>query len=152
MSIIDVFDKAIIDYHIGLNCEGKHAASLVQRSLWRRKLLTKEQRPVIRTDNGPQFISNAFEETCESNNIEHERIPPKTPNKNAHIESFHAILERERLSKYEFASYQEAYHVVTDFIDFYNKRRMHGSLNDLSPLEFSQQVAAGHILDIIIKV
>jgi putative transposase len=24
---------------------------------------------------------------------EHERIPPKTPNKNAHIESFHAVLE-----------------------------------------------------------
>lgn len=152
MSVIDVFDRTIIDYHIGLSCEGKHAASLVQRCLWKRKLLAKEQRPVIRTDNGPQFISNAFEEACESNNVEHERIPPKTPNKNAHIESFHAIIERERLSKYEFADYQEAYQVVSDFIDFYNKRRMHGSLNDLSPLEFSQQVAAGDISGVIIKV
>ncbi|MFC7061683.1 integrase core domain-containing protein [Halobacillus seohaensis] len=27
--------------------------------------------------------------------MEHERIPPKTPNANAHIESFHRLLEDE---------------------------------------------------------
>jgi len=152
LGVIDVFDRAIIDYHIGLSCEGKHAASLIQRSLWRRKLLAKQERPVIRTDNGPQFISNAFEEACQSYNTEHERIPPKTPNKNAHIESFHAILERERLVRYEFTSYQEAYQVVTEFIQFYNKRRIHGSLKDLPPEVFSQQVVAGNISNIIVKV
>ncbi|MFZ7101934.1 MAG: transposase [Peptococcaceae bacterium] len=66
LCVIDVFDRAIIDYHIGLTCEGKHAASLIQRSLWRRKLLAKQERPVIRIDNGPQFISNAFAEACQN--------------------------------------------------------------------------------------
>lgn len=133
-SVIDVFDRTIIDYHIGLSCEGKHGASLIQRCMWRRKLLSKQERPVIRTDNGPQFISNVFEEACESCNNEHERIPLKTPNKNAHIESFHAILERERLTRYEFRSYQEAYQVIAEFIQFYNKRRIHGSIKDLKLL------------------
>jgi putative transposase len=64
-----------------------------------------EQKPVIRSDNGPQFISNLFEETCLEFGIEHERIPFKTPNLNAHIESFNAILEEECLSRREFASY-----------------------------------------------
>lgn len=152
LCVIDVFDREIIDYHIGLTCEGKHAASLIQRSLWKRKLLSKQERPVIRTDNGPQFISNAFAEACQSYNIEHERIPPKTPNKNAHIESFHAILERERLARYEFNSHQEAYQVVTEFIQFYNKRRIHGSLRNLPPEVFSLHFAAGNISDIVIKV
>jgi putative transposase len=152
LGVIDVFDRAIIDYHIGLNCEGKHAASLIERCLWRRKLLSKQERPVIRTDNGPQFISNVFEEACENYNTEHERIPPKTPNKNAHIESFHAILERECLIRYEFKSYQEAYQVTTEFIQFYNKRRIHGSLKDLSPEVFSQRVAAGNITGIVVRV
>lgn len=152
LCVIDVFDRAIIDYYIGLTCEGKHAASLIQRSLWKRKLLSKQERPVIRTDNGPQFISNAFAGVCQSFNIEHERIPPKTPNKNAHIEYFHAILERERLARYEFNSYQEVYQVVKDFIQFYNKRRIHGSLRNLPPEDFSLQFAAGNISDIVIKV
>lgn len=62
-------------------------------------------RPVIRSDNGPQFISHRFEEACESFGMIHERIPPKTPNKNAHIESFHSILEAGSiydLSPYEY--------------------------------------------------
>ncbi|MTV49078.1 DDE-type integrase/transposase/recombinase [Heliobacillus mobilis] len=65
LCIIDVYDRAIIDYHIGLNCEGKHAAQTLQRALCKRKMFESIERPVIRTDNGPQFICHVFEETCE---------------------------------------------------------------------------------------
>jgi putative transposase len=87
LSFIDVFDRAIVDYYIGLTCSGQDAAETLKRALWRRNLYNKEQKPVIRSDNGPQFISNIFANTCGSLNIEHERIPFKTPNMNAHIES-----------------------------------------------------------------
>ncbi len=33
MGIIDVYDRVIIDYHIGLTCEGRHAAHLLERAL-----------------------------------------------------------------------------------------------------------------------
>ncbi|WP_370872870.1 integrase core domain-containing protein [Croceifilum oryzae] len=62
----------------------------------------------LRTDNGPQFISHLFGDFCESNDLEHERIPPRTPNKNAHIKSFHSTLEHECLIRHEFKNYQEA--------------------------------------------
>ncbi|WP_432748854.1 integrase core domain-containing protein [Pectinatus frisingensis] len=54
--------------------------------------------------------------------IEHERISPKTPNLNAHIESFRSILERDYYSKNEFLSYTEIHKIVTEFIDFYVNR------------------------------
>lgn len=152
MCIIDVYDRIIIDYHLGLSCEGKHAAQLMQRALWKRQLFTDTAKPVIRTDNGPQFISHAFENACTEFGVEHERIPPKTPNKNAHIESFHAILENDCLSKHEFATYQDAYRTVTDYIQFYNQRRLHGSLYDLSPMEFINQLALGKVKPFIVKV
>lgn len=152
MGMLDIYDRALIDYHIGLSCEGKHAAQLIQRALWKRKFLDKEQRPIIRTDNGPQFISHAFEQACDTYHIEHERIPTKTPNKNAHIESFHAILEQECFSRHEFRNYQEAYQKVSEFIQFYNQRRMHGSLYDLSPLEFHQQLVSGQIKPFVVNV
>jgi putative transposase len=152
LSILDVFDRAVIDYHIGLSCEAKHAAELLQRALWKRNLFEGNQRPVIRTDNGPQFISHAFEQACERFGTEHERIPPKTPNKNAHIESFHAVLEDECLRRCEFASYAEAHEAVGDYIRFYNERRMHGSLYDLSPMQFSEAVKGGKIRPLVVKV
>lgn len=152
MCIIDVYDRMIIDYHIGLSCEGKHAAQLIQRALWKRRLFSETAKPIIRTDNGPQFISHVFEDACSEYGTEHERIPPKTPNKNAHIESFHAILEKDCLSRHEFTSYQDAYQIVIDYIQFYNQRRLHGSLYDLSPLEFINQLASGRVELFIVKV
>ena len=152
MSIIDVYDRVIVDYHIGLTCEGKHAAHIVQRALWKRKLVNNSQLPVIRTDNGPQFISHAFEDSCEALSLEHERIPPKTPNLNAHIESFHSILERDCYSKNEFDSYTDAHKVVTEFLDFYNNRYLHGSLKDMPPVIFHNMVTALEISPFTVKV
>ncbi|SFM52636.1 Integrase core domain-containing protein, partial [Paenibacillus sp. 1_12] len=65
-----------------------------------------------------------------------ERIPPRTPNKNAHIESFHAILEAECYGRHEFETYPQTYEIVTQFIQDYNQQRIHGSIYDLSPYEY----------------
>jgi len=132
MCVIDVYDRMIVDYHMGLSCEGKHAAQVIQRALWKRNLFETNCRPVIRSDNGPQFISYVFEETCEQYSVEHERIPPKTPN--------------------EFVSYQEAYQLVNEYIQFYNERRIHGSLYDFAPCEFRRRLAAGQFKPFIVKV
>lgn len=68
---------------------------------------------MIRTDNGPPLISHAFQEFCKNHKMEHERILPKTPNMNAHIEAFHRIFEDDCLSQWQFETYAEAYEAVT---------------------------------------
>jgi putative transposase len=138
MSIIDVFDRAIISYHLGLTCEAKHLVQITQEALMKRQLFgkPKEEKPYIRSDNGPQFISHLFEDACETFQMIHERIPPRTPNKNAHIESFHSILEAECYQRHEFETYQQVYEIVSQFIQDYNQQRIHGSIYDLSPYEY----------------
>ncbi|SHL08421.1 integrase core domain-containing protein, partial [Alicyclobacillus tolerans] len=84
--------------------------------------------------------------------VTHERIPPKTPNKNAHIESFHSQLESDRLSGAEFENYQAAYAAVTEYITFYNQRRIHGSLYDLSPEQFMRAIANNEVQPFVVKV
>jgi putative transposase len=138
-SCIDVYDRSIISYHIGLSCEAKDVVRTLQRALLKRQLFEMPTKPVIRSDNGPQFVSHAFELACESFEVEHERIPPRTPNMNAHIESFHRILQDDCLSRYDFGSYGEAYEAVTEFIQFYNERRIHSSIQDLAPADFYKQ-------------
>ena len=136
LSYIDVFDRHIVGYYIGLRCEAKDAVATLKNALWRRKLYTSGQRPVIRSDNEPQLISNAFEQACEELEIEPERIPPKTPNRNAHIESFHRVLEDDRLSQMEFETYAQAYASVDTSMKWYNNTRIHSSIHYLSPVDF----------------
>lgn len=139
MSIIDVYDRGIVAYHMGLSCTGDDVKKTLQRALLKRQQYDKKEKPVIRTDNGPQFISHTFEKFCENSKMEHERIPPRTPNMNAHIESFHRIFEDDCLSRWQFENYAEAYQEVMNFMVYYNERRMHSSLLDLSPKEFYQK-------------
>ena len=152
MSIIDVFDRAIVAYHHGLSCEAKDLVQITQEALMKRQLFDKTKRPVIRSDNGPQFISHRFAEACAQFQLVHERIPPKTPNKNAHIESFHAILESECYQRHAFESYQQAYEIVSGFIHNYNHKRIHGSLYDLSPYEYRDAIQQGTVAPKVIKV
>lgn len=139
LSVIDVYDRMIIEHFKGLNCTGIDAVATIKRALTRRKLIDSSDKPIIRTDNGPQFISDIFEQTCLELAIEHERIPCRTPNKNAHIESFHSILEDDCLSRYEFSSYADAYEKVSNYFNFYNKTRIHGSIRDMAPETFYQE-------------
>lgn len=139
LSIIDVFERRIVGYYRGSKCEATDVCHTLAEAL-KRRVTPPEPLPIIRTDNGPQFVSNLFGDTCESLGIVHERIPPKTPNMNAHIESFHSILEHDLFSKETFDTFAEAYEAVDRYMDFYNNRRMHGSLKRMSPNHFSEWV------------
>jgi hypothetical protein len=100
----------------------------------------------------PSLLAMPSSQPAKSLKLEHERIPPKTPNKNAHIESFHAVLEDECLRRSEFATFAEAHETVMEYINFYNERRIHGSLYDLSPKQFRETLRTGHVQPLVVKL
>lgn len=140
-SLMDVYDRSIVGCHIGLSCESKHVLQLLNQSLKQRN--TSPHGLVLRSDNGPQFKGTVLRSGCQVLGVEQEYIPPKTPNLNAHIESFHAILERECLSENRFRSYYEAVTTVRSFLEFYNQRRIHSGCGFRSPAEYHQATQAG---------
>lgn len=100
---------------------------------------------LVRTDNGPQFTAKIFEETCWKWKLTHERIPVKSPNMNAYIESFHSILEDECYSRNEFTSFTDAYRVISEYMDYYNNRRRHGSIGYMAPAKYYEAVMGNQI-------
>lgn len=135
MSIIDVYDRCIISYHIGLNALAVDALRTLKQAIALREITTSNEL-ILRTDNGPQFTAHVFQDGCMELPITHTRIPNNTPNMNAHIESFHSILESDCLSRHEFQHYAEGYKCVSEFMDYYNHRRRHGSLKNQAPFKF----------------
>jgi len=152
LSYIDVYDRSIIDYHIGLSCKAQDASVTLKRAMIKRDLHNKEADLTIRSDNGPQFRSFKFENTLKELKVEHERIPYATPNKNAHIESFHRILEDECLSKHEFKSFAEAYKIVSEFMKSYNEVRIHSAINYLPPNKYYIKVLDNTAFKQVVKL
>ena len=144
---IDVFSRAIIHYYVGLQCKAKHLVSTFCSAL-RKSNLDYNHGLVIRSDNGPQMTSKQF---CNylakdiRHKVMHEFIPCSTPNKNAHVESFYSIIESEFIPVHYFKTFKDVYIKLTEFINFYNNKRVHGSLRYRTPNEVLELFSAGQI-------
>jgi putative transposase len=65
LSIIDVFDRVVVGQYRGPACKAENVVETLCRALQER-LKPGEALPTIRSDNGPQFVSKLFGDTCES--------------------------------------------------------------------------------------
>ena len=135
ISVIDAFDKSIIDSHIGLKAKAIDAARVIKNAVKKRNI-SKMDGLIVRSDNGPQFRAKAFSDAMEALGGTHERIPANTPNMNAYIESFHSILEDECYSRHEFETFAEAYETIGRYLHYYNYKRRHSSIGYMAPIAF----------------
>lgn len=63
-----------MQYHIGLFCKVEDIIIFLKGALIKRGPYNQETSLVIRTDNGPQFISNKFQDFYKKSKPGHERI------------------------------------------------------------------------------
>ena len=141
---IDIFIRKIVGYHIGLSCKAGDLSFTLKEALKNEGIDPLDNNLVIRSDNGSQMTSNHFRDYISSVSFDHEFIPARDCNKNAHIESFNSIFETEFLQVWYFANYEQAYVETVNFVSFYNSKRIHGSLNNLTP----QEVGIGYSMGI----
>ena len=90
----------------------------------------------IRTDNGPEFASKAFDAWCYTNGIEHHFIRPGKPVENAYAESLNGRIRDEFLNQHCFRSVHHARDLGADWHGDYNTTRPHTSLGGRSPEQF----------------
>lgn len=135
-SIIDTFDRSIVAQSIDLSATGDVAKSVLLKGLYCRDLKDSPNGLVIRTDNGSQFISGVFEKFCLNEKVIHERIPVRSPNYNAYIESFHRYLQDECLTGKIYMTLEDVKIDVTDYVYRYNHERIHSSIEYYSPYDY----------------
>ncbi len=93
---------------------------------------------VLRSDNGPEFISEARADWA-GTRTGLSYIPPGSPWRNGYVESSNSRIRDECLNINSFYSLLHAQVVIGDWKDEYNHHRRHSSLGYLPPAEYARK-------------
>lgn len=100
---------------------------------------------VLRSDNGPEFVSRALLKWIADEGIESALIEPGKPWQNGTCESFNGKFRDECLSVEWFRSREEARVVIETWRRHYNEDRPHSALGNLTPAAYAAGLAAGTV-------
>jgi putative transposase len=131
--VMDLFFRKIV---------GWSATPTIHRELVLDAVLraVRQRRPrgtVIHSDQGTQFVSDAWRRFCRSHRFEPSMSRKGNCWDNAVAESFFSSQKKERIKRHIYKHRELALSDVADYIDrFYNRTRRHSHLGGDSPEQF----------------
>ena len=92
------------------------------------------------SDRGGQYTSDDFRDELASHGIDCSMSSTGNCYDNAAVESFFGLLKRERVNRVRYRARNQARADVFDYIEvFYNRKRRHGYLGNVSPADFEER-------------
>ena len=132
LNVVDEFTRECLTIEVARKFKGKDVVAILQ------ELFAIRGRPkFIRSDNGPEFASEAVKKWLEASRVETLFIEPGSPWENGYIESFNGKLRDECLDGELFLSLAEARYIVERWRLDYNHHRPHSRLGWQSPAAFA---------------
>lgn len=102
---------------------------------WRGKPLA------IRSDNGPEYISEAFKAWADQQGIKLMFIQPGKPQQNAYVERYNRTVRYDWLNQNTFSEIAEAQEQATKWLWQYNNERPNMALGGITPKQKMARVA-----------
>ena len=137
--IMDLFSRKIISWELAPTLEASYVVNAVKKAVF----TTGKKPKVIHTDRGVQYTSVTYWD--ETQGVLRSYSSKANPWDNACIESFHALIKREWLNRFDILDINHAHRLVFEYINmFYNTRRIHSYCGYRSPLEYERQYYLQH--------
>lgn len=134
----DLFSR----YVVGFSFSNHNDTALVAESLRRAVRMRRPKRGLLHhSDQGTPFLSWEYQHCLEEIQAVPSCSAPGTPHDNACIESFFSTLQREYLDGEKFGTRAAAIKGVIGWIRWYNRKRFHSTLGNLSPSEYEAQAS-----------
>lgn len=129
--LIDLFNREIIGYSAG----AKKDAELVKEAFLSTHVnLSKIS--IFYTDRGSEFKNKVIEEVLETFKIERSLSNKGCPFDNAVAEAGYKIIKTEFAFNRTFSSLEQLKLELSDYVNWYNNHRLHGSLNYMTPVKY----------------
>ncbi len=130
-TILDDYSRYVVHWEL-CKTQTKEDVERVVKAALVKEGLSKDQAPKLLSDNGPCYIANGLDEYLEELGVKHIRGQPLHPQTQGKIERWHRSMKNViKLQHYFFPSHLEKQ--IADFVTFYNYKRYHESINNLTP-------------------
>lgn len=127
--VLDGASRYILHHELRTNMTEYDVEITIQRA--KEKFPNANSRVI--SDNGGQFISKEFREFIRLSGFTHVRTSPHYPQSNGKLERFHGTIKREEIRRTGYVSLQDARKHIEQYVDHYNRVRLHSALYYLTP-------------------
>ena len=132
--VMDLFARKIIAWTLADTMEVSTVVETINKAKARRNIYMPL---IIHSDRGSQYVSNAWRDATKL--MQRSYSHSGYPYDNACIESFHSLIKREWLNRFNIRNYNHAYRLIFEYIEtFYNTVRIHSHCDYMSPDEFEK--------------
>ena len=135
--LLDIFNREIIGYAAGENKDAK----LVYKAFTKVKFRLDEIE-VFHTDRGNEFKNKIIDEVLTTFNIKRSLSNKGCPYDNAVAEATFKIIKTEFAFNKIFNSFEELEYLLFDYVNWFNNKRIHGSLGYMTPSQYKDLVSA----------
>jgi putative transposase len=137
--VMDLFSRKIIGWSMNTSLNREIVIDALLMAVWRRK---PGNRVLVHSDQGSQYGSFDCRKFLEAHNLDPSMSRRGNCWDNAVAESFFSSLKKERIRRRVYHTVAEAKADVFDYVEmFYNPRRRHGHIGDVSPEAFERASA-----------
>jgi putative transposase len=136
ISVLDDYSRMILAWELKTDMTSASISEVVEQAVeWTgMKKVPVQDRTRLVSDNGSSYLSHAFEEYLRMLQIRHIRSAPHHPQTNGKIERFHETLKA-RLNLLVYTSPEQLRAAMVEFIEFYNHRRYHEGVGNVTPAD-----------------
>jgi len=134
--VMDKYSRRVVGWSYGPRKDASLTLQALNRAVHSRR---PSAGVVFHTDRGIEYSAGAFKaRIAELGFIQSMNRPGKVTD-NAFIESFFHSMKSETFHGYRFNEDDEVRSVLKSYLPFYNRDRLHSSLNYVSPATFERQ-------------
>ena len=135
-TVLDDFSRYIVAWKLCATMAAADVTDTLQLALQASGLNQSDfdQRPRLLSDNGPSYVASELSEWLDDQSMPHTRGKPYHPMTQGKIERWHLSL-KSRLLLENYYLPGDLERAIADFVDHYNHRRYHESLDNLTPAD-----------------
>jgi putative transposase len=138
--VLDLFSRRVVGWSMSASMSAQFVVDALIMAIWRRG---RPQALLHHSDQGSQYSAEEFQRLLAAHGILCSMSRRGDCWDNAAMESFFSTLKIERVNRSRYRTRDEARADIFDYIErFYNPRRRHSTLGQISPVEFERQWAS----------
>lgn len=134
--IMDLFNGEIISYAISYHPSFHPVAEMLKGAFQK---IPDDTQLILHSDQGWQYQMRPYQKMLKDKGIRQSMSRKGNCYDNSVMENFFGILKTEFFHKRKFSSIYQFSTELSEYIDYYNNRRIKGKLKGLSPIQFRSQ-------------